>query len=469
ALSTEALEAHLVAGGFLTGFWKDLRLDPTVALAAALTACALACLATAIPALRAASAAPAEALRQGSGGNSHGVLGTWLSALVTVEVAATVVLLVVSGTALHRTLELRSFDPGFEPAGRLAVKLTVTEGATGRDRSPERTPPHHRFEQVRRGLEENPSVRTVAFASSLPTEGSFRAAWNADGVTEAFQARWLVVSPGFFTALGAPLVAGRPFTDGDGKGSERVALVNVAFARRHLQFGGEASPGDAVGRRIRPSGGDGPWLRVVGVVPDLVMGAVDDARGPEAVYLPLAQVPRTSIAMVVEAEPGHTLSTGDLRRGVAAAGPEVAGFGERTLTSMLERRRWAYDFVAGLFSAFGLLALVLSLAGLYATVGLAARLRRKEHAIRLALGAAPAQIRGAVFGVCIRPLALGLGLGIAAAAALRQALAAALPGGDLWLPGALGAVALLAAAGLGAGLRPAVEASTTEPAGPLRS
>lgn len=391
--------------------------------------------------------------------------GRMQSVLVVAEVLLAVVL-VTGASLLVRTVDqLRSLDPGFDPEGLLAMDVllpaqeaTVAERAAFHERLLERAPAI-------------PGVEAVALMNRLPLrDGGYQATVTVDDKPE-LQGRnrpnvlFRPVTPGAFRAIGAELVEGRPLLATDRAGVPVVAVINESFARRI--WGGES----AIGKTYAHGFFDGS-IEVVGVVRDL---AVTELVGeqPMTAYYAWDQAERGSpgAVFVARVESGEaTTLAAPLRALIRELEPRAAI--DRVMTmedavdaEMAEALR--LRFFLGLFS---LLGIVLGSVGVYGVVSYSVRRRRAEFGIRLALGAEPGRLLGAVLRRGLLPVAIGIGAGTVVALFASRVLARFLFGVEPVDPVSMGVAAgTLLAAGVAAALLPALRASVTHPAIALRA
>lgn len=323
--------------------------------------------------------------------------------------------------------------------------------------------PTQTFAAIERRLVEVPGVDAVGWASHLPTQGSFFGEWTrVERPDEPFAARWLVVSEGFFAAADVPVLGGRAFDARDSFDAPGRVVVNRSFVDRFL------GPGDPIGRRLRPApserqGAPDREYEIVGVVGDTVMGAVDDERDVAAVYLASTQRPSPAMAMLVA---GREIvpEPESVREAVAGVDPGAVIFDAKPADSLLRARRWLYDLFTALFGLFGVVALALTLAGVYGVVALQARERSGEYGLRLALGATPRDLLVHVLRGGFLRVALGTVLGLGLAFGVARTLGSLLHGVSTWDPIVwIGSTALLLVAALAASLSPALEAARVDP------
>ena len=269
-------------------------------------------------------------------------------------------------------------------------------------------------------------------------------------------------APGYFRAMGIPLVSGRMLDARDVPDAPEVLVVSRAMARRFWPGG------DAVGARVSLRGADGPWLTIVGVVGDVAERALDGEPRP-TMYLPFAQETWPNLAVVARA-------TGDPRAlapavvgAVRAIDPELPVYDVRRMEDYVDAALARPRFQSLLFGAFAGLALVLALAGVFGVMAYAVAERLPEMGVRLALGADPRGLLALVLGRGLRLVGAGALIGAAGAWGLLRVAAGLLVGvraDQPWLVAAT--AALVVAAGLAACYLPARRASRVDPVTVLR-
>jgi predicted permease len=272
-----------------------------------------------------------------------------------------------------------------------------------------------------------------------------------------------LVSPGWFAALGTPIIAGRDFGDGDRMGAPRVMIVNRAFAVKY--FGGENPIGHQV-REQAMADGDATPLEIVGVVQDAVYNAPRDGA-PPTMYWPLSQRKRQPSyqTLVVRAAGGAPVS---LARSVEAAVMRVNAdltLVVRPLGDQVDGALTRERLVATLSAFFGALALLLAALGLYGVTSYAVTRRHVELGIRMALGSTPRAVVRLVLERVALLVGVGVVLGAAASWWLSRLVASLLYGLTPHNPTTIiGAIVLLGVVGAVAGWLPAARASRIEPA-----
>jgi predicted permease len=385
-------------------------------------------------------------------------------ALVAAQVALSLVLVAGAALLLGSFRALTTLDPGFRSAGVLVARAELRLAPEARGRSAEVV------RQVVDGLRALPGVRHAAAAYTTPVSNN---TWNGtvqvDGAPQAtFESNPVYfnrVTDGYFASLGMRLLAGRDFSGRDGPNAPPVAVVNETLARRFF-------PGRSpVGRTFRLPDGDGFGLpvEIIGVVRDTKYESLRD-EAPATAFFAMAQEPATA------PEVSFTVQSAGPVGAVAAVVPRVfrdvapravlrVMAMDRQMAESLARDR----LLAALSTAFGALALLLAAVGLYGTLSHMVARRRAELAVRVALGAAPGRVLGAVFGEVGRMVGAGLAVGALGTLATTRLVAGLLYGVGPRDPALLGGAALLlAAAAALAGYLPARRAARADPVRALR-
>lgn len=445
-------------------------------LALALSMAGAACLALA-PAFRMLGWRLSDTLRAVRSVGGRGARRTG-AAIVALELAVTMVLLAGSLLLTRTVLNLLSVDPGFDPNGVLTAEITLPEAAypdvaragsvQGARMPPEAAVPRFQRRMVER-LDAQPGIEAAAFANPLPFSGGQEASvfW-IDGMAPTEEppfTEYTVVSEGYFRAMGIPVLQGRVFDGGEAHDSEPVAIVSESLAARF-------PAGQVVGGRIklggRPDAGY-PWLRVVGVVGDVKRADLTSAGRPE-MYVHVSQggytVQSTSRLVVRTAAGRDPMAlVGRVRSVLHDVDPElplnrVAPMAD-LVASAAERAR----FTAAVTAAFSALALLITGLGLYSVVSFGVSTRRRELAVRAALGASGPDVVAAVMSETVRALVVGLIVGLGATALAARVLGVFLFGVAPLSPGALLAAAATLCATVALAAQGPVRASLrTDPA-----
>jgi predicted permease len=370
-----------------------------------------------IPALRVAEGTAAGVLREGGRGAAGGRTRMW-NALVAAEVALALVLLVASGLLIRSFSRILAVDPGFTSDGVLTVDLELPTALYPTDAAVAQY--HVALLEELRAV---PGVDAAGLINHLPLAGvRINGGLDIDGLPDAAAyADYRAASAGYFDALGIRVVRGRGFDETDRSGGPHAAVVNEQFVSRFL------AGRDPIGTVLRNLSndsfryGDAP-LTIVGVVADVRHGGLLAAPAPE-VYVNAAQRGfRARSATVVlrsrDISPALVATVRDRIRARDASVPmEFRTMRERVDGSLADRR-----FALLVLGSFAAIALVLAGVGIYGVVSYSVERRRREMGVRLALGAAPASVRGLVVRDAMRIVAAGLAVGIVGAAAASRLL-----------------------------------------------
>jgi len=444
---------------------NEIRVDGRAflfALAATLLACAFCAV---LPAWRTARAELNLTLKETASRSSSERRGAlYPSALVVVEIALAIALLIGASLLGQTFLNLLEVDPGFAPAGLLSAEIWLT-GSRYRS-TPEIAA---FFESLVSEMRQLPGVREAAVVSlGQPLERGGNDGAIVNGMaTGAMNFR--VVTPGYFETLGAAIERGRGFSPLDAENGEPVAIVNEAFVRQAL--GG----GDPFLATVRTDQQETP-RRVVGVARD-VRSHMDVAEEP-TVFLPAAQAPAGMILGFDVWFPTHILvrTSGDPEQWANAVRQTIRGkdgtipVGRILTMDQVEARSLAIRrFMMVVVAVFAAAALALAAIGIYGVVSFAVAKRTQEYGIRIALGARPRRILALVFGRLAVLVALGATLGILAAVLVYRTVSSVLFGVAPSDPRilAFSAAALLATV-IAAGYLPARRATRVDPVVALR-
>jgi predicted permease len=311
-----------------------------------------------------------------------------------------------------------------------------------------------------------PGVRALALTSRLPfSEWDEMTPLVAEGHPRdpgdvAPNHHLTAVSPEFFEVLSIPILHGRTFDAGDDRNSPPVVIVSREVAQRYW------SDGEAVGKKLflgSESGPEDPGLTVVGVVGDIIQEQVTETAAG-AVYLPLRQVPRgfVRVVMRVEGDPGAALE--GLRQRLAALDAELPLFWHTDLEDRVSTSLMSYRLPMQFLSLFAAIALFLAAVGVFGVLARSVELRSKEIGIRLALGSSRGAVCTSILKGLIGFVAAGLVAGALVALAFSRVLGHLVYGVSTTEPTVFAAAALViaAVAALAAAL-PALRAGRIDP------
>jgi putative ABC transport system permease protein len=392
-----------------------------------------------LPALRFSKGAVLDGLKDGArlstsaSGNQR-----MRGALVTLEVALSVILLIGAGLLIKSFARLQQAEFGFKKESLLAINLKFSPGKYDQ---PQRL--ENFFREVLEGVNATPGVESAAFMNGAPFTGSgvviplVREGQSFSHIQEISNRhiRYYVVYGDLVNALGSPPIAGRGFTPQDTSTSEPVAIINQAAAEKY--FPGE----NPLGKRIMlgvPENLVQPgmpealkklrWLTVVGVVKNLRESGSSWLQEFQAAgYTPLAQAPPIpvifNIATLLVRSPKDPLSlVNTIRRQIHSVDPDLPLANVSTMEDLIDDSFKPQRFNAFLMGLFAALALLLALVGLYGVLSYMIVQRRHEIGVRLALGAQSRSVVLLFLKQGLRLTLLGMAIGLAGAYGLMRLL-----------------------------------------------
>ena len=442
----------------------DIRLDSQVLVFVMLVSVASAILFGLAPALQ--STRPDLLPNLKSGGTAQAKQQRFLGrdALVIAQVAGSLLLLVFAAQIFRGASILLSSPVGF----RSDHVLTAGFNPTLARESMEQTNDFYR--QLLDQARSLPGVKSAALSKSVPLLELVQLGGTRvipEGIqlpagTEAVSMFSNVVSEGYFRTIGVPILEGREFQLSDRVDSPRVAIVNEQFANTYYPNH------DAVGKRLRLNGSNGPFAEIIGVAKQSKY--LNPVEPPlEYLYLPMAQNPTAAMTLMLETD-GPPAEVADRLRDLVqrldAKQPIYAVRSMQEVYDLMVKQRM--DIIREIIGALGLLGLVLALVGLYGLMTYSVSLRYHEIGIRMAIGADRTAVTWMVLkqGMALASIGIAIGLSLSLTAGK---LTSALPGGRHfnWPLVALVTLALLAMAALGASI-PARRASRVDPNTVLR-
>ncbi|HEU4893829.1 MAG TPA: ABC transporter permease [Vicinamibacterales bacterium] len=439
----------------------DLSLDWRVfafTAAVAVSACVLFGLA---PALRATRTSPGASMKAGSRGTTDGRERFGLRrALVVLQVALSLVL-VVGALLLTRSLRnLTTMDPGFRQDGVMTVVLDMRRANLSDEA---------RTAAVRAVLERLraiPGVRAAAQTFTTPVGGNF---WNQniviDGVVQKDLSNFNAVGPGYFDSLGIRFVAGRDFDARETPESPKAAIVSESFVRAFL---GGRNPIGQTFQMENAVGEPRPFYEIVGVVKDTKYTDLREPFTPLA-HLAATQGPAGPFAQVVaRVETAPAAFTAAATRAIADVNPAI-GLQYQSVRTQVQQSLLQERLMATLSGFFAGLAVLIATIGLYGVMSYMVARRRIEIGVRMALGADGAAVIRMIIREAGVLLAIGLVIGAGLAVFAARSAAALLYDLKPWDPSTVAmAIVALAAVTLLAGWIPARRASRLAPSMALR-
>jgi predicted permease len=400
---------------------EKIAIDPAVLTFSILAGLAAAAIFGLVPALRASRPNVMEMLR-GSGRNAGLGGGGLRNAVAVIEVALSFVLLIGSGLMVRSFIALQHIDLGFDPNHLLTFQL-LGKNVDG---------PQARAAQVREienGLREVGGVEGLTAAALIPLAGGFsEIRWGKEDALadpSKYQATTAQsVLPGFFETMRTPLLAGRTFTEADNAPDRKLVIVDQMLAAK--AFPHESAIGKRILIRIQTP--EPEWVEIIGVV---AHQRVTSLAEPEHEQVYFSDGFRTFGSVN-----GWILRTSGDPAGLAPAVRAAVGKLDPSLliNEMQPMREWVDHAQAGtrfsllLIGVFGVIAALLASVGLYGVLSTFVRQRTAEIGVRMALGAAPANIFSLVVGHGLRLSAMGIGIGVVAAAVLTRVMATMLVG-----------------------------------------
>ena len=451
-------------------FWFVFAIDaPILAFTAGVAALA-AVVSGVVPGIKATGGDIQEILKDDSRGSSSMRLGRLSRALVVGEIALSMGLLVVAGLMTKGIIERRNLDLPFPTENVFAARVALFEAEY-----PDAESRRAVYDEVLRTLGADPAIEAVTLSSSLPGTGSpyDRVELQGHAYAEAAdrpRVRTSLVSPGFFRTFEAEPVRGRLIDERDAADALPVAVINESLAA-------DLFPGDdPVGRQIRLApirDTERPWRTIVGVVPDLAMDGprADPTAVRRGLYVPLAQDDATFISIAARPRgAGDPMAlTPTVREAVGRAAPDTPLYWVQTLQETIDENLWAVDVFGAIMIAFGIIALVMAVAGLYGVTAFTVGRRTHEVGIRMAMGADAGRVVRMIMRQGAVQIAIGLAIGLALAVVLAAGMREILFRVDPRDPLVYGAItAILTITALAASAIPALRASRVDPARALR-
>ncbi len=419
------------------------------------------------PALRAGQTNLADSLKEGGHRSIGSAAGQRIRKILLVsEVALALVLVVVAGLLSQTFFHMLSANPGFNPSHVLTFGLSLPNS-----KYPDTPSMVVVYRKFRAQLQSIPGVQAVGFVKTVPMGGA------TDGSGIRFTedppidprnmpyANFVVGSPGFFSAVGTPILRGRDFLDSDVLESAPVAVVNSAMAKKFW-------PGqDAVGKHVGLGSKAFPLMTVVGVVADIKHLSFREEPGPE-IYVPFAQKSYPSLLtmqVVMRTKTDPSSMTGLARDAIHSVDPDLPLAEITTLDAIAGTAMAQPRFSVLLLGFFAAFALLLASIGLYGVISYSVAQRTQEIGIRIALGAQRAGVFKMILREGLALAAVGIALGFGLALATTRIMAGFLYGVSPADPVTFVAVScVLAAVALLASYVPARRAMRVDPMIALR-
>src|SRR5205085_1753790 len=316
------------------------------------------------------------------------------------------VLLIGAALFLQSFRNLLAVNPGFRAENVLMARVALPEQKYKDNALVEKF-----YQQLRQNVSGVPGVQAVELCQVVPFSGDGQGGpFTVEGFeSNQIKVAWIRSStPGYFAAMGMPILKGRPFGSSDTKTSLPVAIVDEKLAHMY------SPQGDLVGKRVRIGGG--PWLTIVGVVPNVKNRKLDEEAWPY-IYRPSSQWITRETMLVVRTTVDPAAVVADVRQELAKLDPELPLWNVSSIQQAMDRSLITTRLTNWLLAGFALLALLLALTGVYGVMSLNVANRRNEFGIRLALGAQTGNVLRMVLGQALRLAVVGIVLGLMGALA----------------------------------------------------
>ncbi len=376
-----------------------------------------------LPALNMTKGDVNTALKQGLG-RTDAVSGSSAtrSALVVVEVALSLVLLIGAGLMVRSLWKLQTIDPGFDQHNVLTMNVKVNKKLFA-----SATEESQFFDQVLSRIRALPGVESAGAIDDLPLNGGSNQPVAVEGrpvvaLSEQPEVSVRVVTSGYFSAMRIPLLQGRAITDDDRAASAPVVVISQSMAK---QFWPNS---DAIGHHLKLSFFPDKDRQIVGIVGDVKQTGLNNSTGIASLYWPAAQVSTPSqeswrsvpLALAVRTTVApRTLATA-ITDAVHQVNKDVPVDNVLTLEEFVEETLSQNSANMQLLSIFGLLALVLSTVGIYSVLAYSVKRGMKDIGLRIAFGATRSDVMQFVVTQAIKPTAIGIVIGLVAAYSLSR-------------------------------------------------
>ena len=372
-----------------------------------------------------------EALKKGLGRmDADGGSSITRSALVSVEVALSIVLLIGAGLMLRSLWNLQNTNPGFDARNVLTMALQIPKNQFSKPAEE-----HQFLTAALQRIRALPGVESVGGVDDLPLAGGSNQPVAVEGrpvvpMSEQPEVSVREVTPGYFEAMKIPLLEGRRIQDSDTADSNAVVVISKAMAK---QFWPNESP---IGHHLKLTFFPDKERTIVGVVGDVKQQGLDTTTGVATLYWPRAQVGDSAmgpwrsfgISLVVRTSTPPQQLAPTITKAIAEVNGNIAVDNVMTLEDFIGTTLTQRSFNMQLLAIFGVLALVLCTIGIYSVLAYSVKRRMREIGLRLAFGASFKDVVGLVIAQGMKPTLVGVAIGIAAAFALGRVAASLIYG-----------------------------------------
>ena len=364
-----------------------------------------------VPALRSARVNLQDAIKEGARGSETGAAKRTKNAFVVSQVALSLVLLIGAALFLQSLRNLLSVNPGFRAENVLMASISLPSTRYTKEQS------KVFYELLLERLRSLPGVQAAEICNVIPFSGDgqggpFVVEGREPIPGQSSKVAWLrSATPGYFSAMGMPVLNGRLFQAQDVERSQPVAIVDETLARTYWP------QGDALGKRLRIGGGE--WLTVVGVVPNVKNRKLDEEARPY-IYRPFAQWVRHDTRLIVRTTNDPNSIVPGARQQLANLDAELPLSDVSTIEQAMARSLGTVRVTNWLLTAFAGMALLLAMIGIYGVMSVNVAGRTNEFGIRMALGAQTANVLRIVLGEALKLALAGVAIGIVAAIGLTR-------------------------------------------------
>ena len=388
-----------------------------------------------LPALQASKPDLQDSLKEGGRSSVGSRRWRLRASLVIVELGLALVVLVVAGLMSRSFLQLLSVDPGFNPKNVLTAVVWLPESKYA-----DETQMADLYQRILGRVGSLPGVESAAAVLGIPMGGvSGNLTFNIEGRAEPppgeeYHAGFQTVSQDYFLTMGIPILRGRDISERDREEAPFVVVINETMAHRYWPTE------DPVGQKIDFE--DDELAEIVGVVGDIRFDGLDREPRPE-VYISYQQQSLRFMTLVIKTHGNPLDSVAAVRSQILAVDPDLPVFKAESMEQIVNESVARPRFNMYLLGVFALIALMLSVIGIYGLMSYSVSQRTHEIGIRMAMGARAGDVIGMIVGQGMLLAAVGIGIGLVAALALTRVFSSFLFGVATTDPITFGMVTLL--------------------------